>query len=141
LEVLFGSDAGLSASTVQRLTEASQTEHAGWVQPDLSGLDYVYCGDQFGETIRDKISEAHEAVTTIRSVTTQIDAWQARSDLGDARAAADKLKQKLSEIEGELINPGDEEVLSYEEPARLNEKLASLIGVIASADAPPPNNH
>jgi putative transposase len=38
----FGSAAGLSASTVNRLTEAWQAEHAEWSRRDLSGLDYVY---------------------------------------------------------------------------------------------------
>jgi transposase-like protein len=38
----FGSDAGLSASTIQRLTEAWQTEHANWAERDLSDVDYVY---------------------------------------------------------------------------------------------------
>jgi transposase-like protein len=38
----FGSEAGLSASTVNRLTEAWQAEHAEWNERDLSGLDFVY---------------------------------------------------------------------------------------------------
>jgi putative transposase len=38
----FGSDAGLSASTVNRLTVAWQAEHEKWGTRDLSGLDYVY---------------------------------------------------------------------------------------------------
>ncbi|MGH3535934.1 MAG: IS256 family transposase [Steroidobacteraceae bacterium] len=38
----FGSDAGLSASSVNRLTEAWQAEHAEWSGRDLSGLDYIY---------------------------------------------------------------------------------------------------
>lgn len=42
LEVFFGSDAGLSASTIQRLTEAWQQEHADWARRDLSEVDYVY---------------------------------------------------------------------------------------------------
>ena len=42
LEEFFGSDAGLSASTISRLTEAWQTEHANWVGRDLSDVDYVY---------------------------------------------------------------------------------------------------
>jgi hypothetical protein len=89
--------------------------------------------------IRDKISEAHEAVNRIRSVTGQIDAWVARSDLGDeARSAAETLKKRLAEIEGELIKPGKhEDMFGGQEPARLNAKLASVISVIASADAPP----
>ncbi len=38
----FGSDAGLSASTVQRLTESWRAEHQQWSRRDLSDLDYVY---------------------------------------------------------------------------------------------------
>ena len=38
----FGSEAGLSASTVNRLTVALQAEHAEWTERDLSGVDYVY---------------------------------------------------------------------------------------------------
>src|SRR5680860_1110375 len=42
LAEFFGSDAGLSASTISRLTEAWQAEHATWAQRDLSDVDYVY---------------------------------------------------------------------------------------------------
>jgi putative transposase len=38
----FGAEAGLSASSVNRLTVAFQAEHAEWSQRDLSGVDYVY---------------------------------------------------------------------------------------------------
>jgi len=38
----FGSAAGLSASTVARLTESWQAEHEQWCHRDLSGTDYVY---------------------------------------------------------------------------------------------------
>ena len=53
----FGSDAGLSASTVQRLTEAWQTEHARWAGRDLSDVDYVY-----------SVSYTHLTLPTIYSV-------------------------------------------------------------------------
>jgi putative transposase len=42
LEGFFGSAAGLSASTIQRLTEAWRAEHARWCHRDLSDVDYVY---------------------------------------------------------------------------------------------------
>jgi len=42
LSEFFGSDAGLSASTIQRLTESWQAEHARWETRDLSEVDYVY---------------------------------------------------------------------------------------------------
>lgn len=38
----LGTDAGLSASTITRLTEAWQAEHAKWEQRDLSDRDFVY---------------------------------------------------------------------------------------------------
>lgn len=38
----FGTKAGLSASTVNRLTEAWQQEHADWSERELSDVDYVY---------------------------------------------------------------------------------------------------
>ncbi len=42
LSSFFGSDAGLSPSTISRLTETWQAEHAGWSRRDLSTVDYVY---------------------------------------------------------------------------------------------------
>ncbi len=42
LEGFFGSDAGLSASTVQRLTEAWRAEHERWSARPLGEVDYVY---------------------------------------------------------------------------------------------------
>jgi transposase-like protein len=42
LEGFFGSAAGLSPSTIQRLTEAWRAEHARWCDRDLATVDYVY---------------------------------------------------------------------------------------------------
>jgi transposase-like protein len=42
LEEFFGTGAGLSASTVTRLTEQWQTEREHFMRRDLSGRDYVY---------------------------------------------------------------------------------------------------
>jgi putative transposase len=38
----FGTEAGLSASTICRLTESWQAEHEAWSARELSGIDYVY---------------------------------------------------------------------------------------------------
>src|SRR5579883_1773111 len=38
----FGTEAGLSASSIDRLTVSWQAEHAEWSARDLSGVDYVY---------------------------------------------------------------------------------------------------
>ena len=42
LSEFLGTEAGLSASTITRLTEAWQAEHAEWSRRDLSDVDYVY---------------------------------------------------------------------------------------------------
>ncbi|MEO8293488.1 MAG: transposase, partial [Actinomycetota bacterium] len=42
LSAFFGSGAGLSASTICRLTEAWQGEHERWSNRSLDNLDYVY---------------------------------------------------------------------------------------------------
>lgn len=42
LQGFFGTDAGLSASTIQRLTETWQTEHQTWSERRLDAVDYVY---------------------------------------------------------------------------------------------------
>jgi hypothetical protein len=129
--ILTGSD-GESTSTSQSF-DVVNDPRVDVSQDDLeSQLDALL-------EIRDKISAAHEAVNTIRSVTTQLEAWAGRSDLDeDARSAADSLKSALGEIEGELIKPGKhEDMFGGQEPARLNAKLASVISIIASADAPP----
>lgn len=42
LEEFFGTEAGLSASTITRLTEQWQAEHESFQSRDLSGRDYVY---------------------------------------------------------------------------------------------------
>lgn len=42
LAEFFGSDAGLSASTITRLTTSWQDEHAEWERRELASVDYVY---------------------------------------------------------------------------------------------------
>jgi transposase-like protein len=42
LEGFFGSDAGLSPSTIQRLTETWRAELERWARRDLTDVDYVY---------------------------------------------------------------------------------------------------
>ena len=89
--------------------------------------------------IYDHISSAHEAVTTIRSIKSQLDHWTERADLDEgALSAAESLKGRLHEIEDRLMVPGEhKDIFGNSEPSRLSEKLASVISVIASADAKP----
>ena len=44
LAEFFGTEAGLSASTIQRLTREWSAELTAFQQRDLSQVDFVYCG-------------------------------------------------------------------------------------------------
>jgi hypothetical protein len=44
LREFFGAEAGLSASTITRLTTSWRSEYAEWERRDLSAVDYVSTG-------------------------------------------------------------------------------------------------
>jgi photosystem II stability/assembly factor-like uncharacterized protein len=89
--------------------------------------------------VRDHVSRTHEAAATIRSIKKQLAIWRDRTDLGEAAlAAATSLEEKLHTIEDKLMKPGEhKDTFGLNEPARLSERLASVLAVIASADARP----
>jgi photosystem II stability/assembly factor-like uncharacterized protein len=92
--------------------------------------------------VRGKHSELNQAVNQIRTIRTQVDGWVKRArerEDGTAIAEAAKgLKAQLDAVEGELLQvkaQGMQDTLNY--PVKLNTKLASLGGAVASADARP----
>jgi photosystem II stability/assembly factor-like uncharacterized protein len=92
--------------------------------------------------IRDKVSETHNAITEIRDVRRQVDDY-AKRVAGQPNSqpiidAAKSLNAKLTAIEEELYqtkNQSNQDPLNY--PIKLNNKLAALTGVVASADTAP----
>src|SRR5205823_6529998 len=92
--------------------------------------------------IRDKISETHSAINTVRAMRRQVEEWEQRTGgqaVHEAVAAAGKqLKQKLSAIEEELFQAKAKDQLDLLDfPIRLSARLVTLSGVVASADAAP----
>ncbi|MGH2496251.1 MAG: VPS10 domain-containing protein [Ktedonobacteraceae bacterium] len=92
--------------------------------------------------VRDKLSETHDAINTLRNVRQQIDDWQKRTSDQPVNEALTRIgksaKEKLKAIEDELIQSKAktrQDTLNH--PAKLNGKLAFLAGVIASAQAAP----
>ncbi|HEX9057754.1 MAG TPA: hypothetical protein VF818_09500 [Ktedonobacterales bacterium] len=92
--------------------------------------------------IRDKTSETHDGVNTIRNVRRQIEEWERRtagqSQHDRVKEAGKALKERLASIEEELTQvkaKGRQQTLSH--PIKLNGKLAALASVVASADAAP----
>jgi photosystem II stability/assembly factor-like uncharacterized protein len=92
--------------------------------------------------IRDKVTEAHEAVNQIRDIRKQIKELSKRTkdtDHSDVVAEAEKgLDEKLTAIENRIIqvkSKSRQDPLNY--PIKLNNKLAALTGVVAGTDAKP----
>jgi len=92
--------------------------------------------------IRDKISELHTAINTIRAIRRQIDEWQQRAKGQPVYEALEKqgkkIKQQLSPIEDELFQAKAKDQLdTLDYPMKLSAQLASLAEVVASAATPP----
>jgi photosystem II stability/assembly factor-like uncharacterized protein len=92
--------------------------------------------------IRDRVTQAHEAVNQIRDIRTQITALNKRlENQPQAKAVAEAGKQldkKMTEVEEVLIQTkakSGQDVLNY--PIRLNNYLVALGGVVESADSAP----
>jgi photosystem II stability/assembly factor-like uncharacterized protein len=92
--------------------------------------------------IRDKLTETHNAVAQIRDVKRQLgDLLTRAADQPNAKPVVDAgraLGSKLSAIEEELYqtkNQSSQDPLNF--PIKLNNKLAALGSIVASADAQP----
>jgi photosystem II stability/assembly factor-like uncharacterized protein len=92
--------------------------------------------------IRDKLSEVHEAINTIRALRAQVEGWEKRAEgSGGAarlRRAATALKAKTASVEEELIQvkaKSRQDTLNY--PAKLNLKIGGLAMSVGSADFAP----
>ena len=92
--------------------------------------------------VRDKLSEAHDAVTSVRRVRTQVDEWLARSEAEgkreDLAGAAEALLEKIATVEEELAQTKSRTMMDrLILPTRLETKLIALATVIAGADSAP----
>jgi photosystem II stability/assembly factor-like uncharacterized protein len=90
--------------------------------------------------VRNRESEANEAVLLVRGIKPQIKdrASKLDSKAGPTAKALDDLDKSLSAVEGEIYqvkNQSGQDPLNY--PIKLNNKIAALQGVIESADDPP----
>jgi len=90
--------------------------------------------------VRDKASQANEAVLLVRGIREQIKDRKARLDARNAPVvkALDDFEAALSAIEGEIYQvklQSSQDPLNF--PIKLNNKIAALLGVIESADVKP----
>lgn len=88
--------------------------------------------------IRDKVSEANNAVIRIRSVKDQIKDRLSKSSDGQLKAAGEKLTADLGAVEQEIYqvkNQSGQDPLNF--PIKINNRLASLLGVVNRGDGKP----
>ena len=100
--------------------------------------------EQFNLTIqiRDKVSEANNAVIQIRRIKTQVAERIGKSN-GDAKlkAAGDALTKNLSVVEEEIYqvrNQSGQDPLNF--PIKINNRLASLLSMVGHGDGKPIGN-
>jgi photosystem II stability/assembly factor-like uncharacterized protein len=91
--------------------------------------------------IRDKVSEANNAVIQIRNLKQQITERTAKSTNEQLKAAADRLTKNLSAVEENIYqvrNQSNQDPLNF--PIRINNRLASLLRVVNNGDGKPIGN-
>jgi photosystem II stability/assembly factor-like uncharacterized protein len=88
--------------------------------------------------IRDRVSEANEAVIRIREIKSTVTARLEETAARRIERQAERVTGGLSAVEEEIYqvrNQSSQDPLNY--PIKLNNKLAALIGVVESAEARP----
>jgi hypothetical protein len=90
--------------------------------------------------VRDKASQANEAVLLVRGIKAQIEDRKAKLDAKSAvvAKALDEFASALSAVENEIYQvklQSSQDPLNF--PIKLNNKIAALQGVIESADVRP----
>ncbi len=88
--------------------------------------------------IRDRVTQANEAVLRSRSIKSQLDDRLERSDNAELESLGATVGDRLTEVEGEIYqiqNRSNQDPLNY--PIKLNNKLAALLNLVEGADARP----
>jgi photosystem II stability/assembly factor-like uncharacterized protein len=88
--------------------------------------------------IRDKVSEANNAVIQIRKIKEQVKDRLAKSQDAPLKTAGDRLTANLSAIEEEIYqvrNQSNQDPLNF--PIKINNRLASLLGVVTRGEGKP----
>jgi len=141
---IFGPQAPSGTYTV-RLTvgDKTETQSVKLLIDPRSGATQADLDEQFRFLIeiRDKTSEANNAVRTIRNVKGQLAARVKAAPAGRAavlQRSVSALTDQMSAVEAEIYqvkNRSGQDPLNY--PIKLNNQIAALSGVVASTEARP----
>jgi photosystem II stability/assembly factor-like uncharacterized protein len=89
-------------------------------------------------TIRDRVSQANEAVIQIRAIKGQVDDRLEQTSNAEIADLGQVVKERLGEVEGEIYqvrNQSNQDPLNF--PIKLNNKLAALLGVVERGEYGP----
>ena len=93
---------------------------------------------EFAIQIRDRVSDANDAVLRMRSIKAQINDRLDGSDNAQLAQMGEAVRDRLSEVEGEVYqvqNRSNQDPLNY--PIKLNNKIAALQNLVEGAEARP----
>ncbi|HEX6642475.1 MAG TPA: glycosyl hydrolase, partial [Thermoanaerobaculia bacterium] len=88
--------------------------------------------------IRDKVSEANNAVIRIRAIKRDVTDRLTKSQDARLKQTGDRLTASLSAVEEEIYqvrNQSGQDPLNF--PIRINNRLASLLGIVSAGDGKP----
>jgi hypothetical protein len=110
------------------------------VDPRLKGVTFAHLQERFNFAmeIRDRVSEANQAVLDIRRIKGDVDDRMDQTDNGEIEAQGETVKTNLSEVEQEIYqvqNQSNQDPLNF--PIKLNNKLAALLNHVEGAEARP----
>ena len=110
------------------------------INPNLAGVTVADLRERFelAIEIRDRVSEANEAVIKARDIKGQVDARLEEIDHDEVEAQAVVVKDNLSVVEAEIYqvkNQSNQDPLNY--PIRINNKLAALLGLVEGSESRP----
>jgi photosystem II stability/assembly factor-like uncharacterized protein len=91
--------------------------------------------------IRDKVSEANNAVIQIRRIKQQVGERLTKSSDAQLKSCADRLTKSLSAVEEEIYqvrNQSNQDPLNF--PIKINNRLAALMRVVTTGDGKPIGN-
>jgi hypothetical protein len=94
-----------------------------------------------GLAIRDKVSEANQAVIDIRRIKAEVNEAKAKNNKKEFTLVADRLLNALSTVEADLYqvkNQSGQDPLNF--PIKTNNRLASLLGMTLRGEGKPTAN-
>ena len=110
------------------------------INPNLDGVTVADLQERFDLAIRirDRVTEANEAVIKVRDIKGQIDERLEETDNDEIGTQAELVDENLSVVEAEIYqvrNQSNQDPLNF--PIKLNNKLAALLGVVEGAESRP----